>query len=509
MPVTEKKNRILIFTFLVIFFVALVLTVVELVLDLVLVPVDGNRDSLVVTVGTITMLTAGSAVLAIVLKGREDHNNFCPLEDLAHGLAEASSLPDTAAQLAWFAHLVVPKSRTAVYALNPHSLQLEAQATCDREGRLALPPDLSWMANEDGDGQEMEFKLMNQERQAGILVLVCPPQVSPDEEQLRLLNLAVPLTALAIEGYILRLLSDEQARAIEKQRRRIAQDLHDSLAQNIGYLRLKLDQLTCQPLDPADGRLMQELEVLHATAEEAYVQVRSTLDELNPVPDEDLHETLRKQALVVSRRAGLHLRMHQIGAPFRMPPAVRHHILYVAREALFNIEKHARAAQVLVQLLWLENELILKITDDGVGFNYDQVPEEGHYGLWIMKYRVHEAGGNINITPGEEGRGTEVTLWIPRSKAALTQEPLFQFAGMPPASMPPASVPPASVPPASVPPASVPPATLPPSGLLPAAVLSADRSKNGIQPASVPVTGNSSANVAAKKHAHNVSQPNI
>ena len=414
MPVLAKKTRVLFSAFLVIFFVALAVAEVSLVTDLFLAPASMHRAYWVAAIALTVMMFSGMAIMAMAYQGRGQEHFW---EEAARGLAETGNLPDTAAKLARLAHGIAPRARVAVYALDLHTLQYEVQATCDREGRLAMPPDVSWLGSENTGMRMMELKLMIQNRQVGALILEYPIYAPLEAEQVRLLNLVLPWAALAFENFLLRRLSDEQSAAMEAQRRRIAQDLHDSLAQNIGYLRLKLDQLTCQPLDQPGVDLNHELERMQATAEEAYHQIRNTLDELNPVVKEDLQETLQDQAQPVCRRAGLHLRIHQIGAPFVLPPAVRHHILYVAREALFNIEKHAMANLVLVQLLWLENEFILKITDDGTGFDPQQARSEGHYGLWIMNYRAREAGGNLKITPGEEGRGTEVTLWVPRTKA--------------------------------------------------------------------------------------------
>jgi two-component system, NarL family, nitrate/nitrite sensor histidine kinase NarX len=334
-------------------------------------------------------------------------------------------------------HQVVPRANVTVYAFHPRKFQLEAQAVCDARGFIQNPPDIEEILEKDrqvSGEQKLEFKLSFQGRQAGLLELNLPPGCVLNRAQGDLLDLVSPMSALALENILLRNLLEEQTSAAEANRRRLARDLHDTLAQNIGYLRLKLDQLTSQPLLTPSVPLMEELDRMHATAEEAYLQVRSTLDELNPVPEEDVQDSLEKLAQAIARRAGIQMRFHQIGTRFALPAATSHHILYVAREALHNVEKHARARRVLVQLLWLEHELILKITDDGIGFDPLQTPVEGHYGLWIMSFRAREAGGDLNITPAEEGKGTEVTLWVPRPEAFI-QPSLAQQESRTPAEM--------------------------------------------------------------------------
>ncbi len=89
------------------------------------------------------------------------------------------------------------------------------------------------------------------------------------------------------------------------------------------------------------------------------------------------------------------------------------------REALHNIEKHSQATECTLQYCWLDSEIIIKITDNGVGFNPRTVTTDGHYGLWIMQHRAQEIGGTVKIIP-IVNKGTEVTLWVPRSGLSAT-----------------------------------------------------------------------------------------
>ncbi|RPJ40562.1 MAG: hypothetical protein EHM21_14470, partial [Chloroflexi bacterium] len=258
-----------------------------------------------------------------------------------------------------------------------------------------------------------DLPVSHNDQQIGVLKLEFPVGSTPSKAQIRALKNASAVMALALEGSQLQALAAEQAAASESQRQEIAQNLHDTLAQNIGYLRLKLDQLSGENAIREIGVVLQELENMRAIADEAYQQVRDTLDELTPLPAGDLNRTVTDQAKAACQRSGMGLQARQAGAPFSLPAAARQQIQYIAREALHNIEKHACAKNVTLQFLWLEAELIVKITDDGVGFNPLSVPTEGHYGLWIMQHRAQEIGGTLKITPAD-GKGTEVTLWVPR-----------------------------------------------------------------------------------------------
>lgn len=258
----------------------------------------------------------------------------------------------------------------------------------------------------------------------GMKLLVFGPHPRPAVFVLNLLILAlvslvVVLLIAALEhSEAMRVRAEEQSAAAATDRKQVAQNLHDTLAQNISYLRIKLDQFSTS--DAAQPRLIsgKDLEQMQSAAEEAYRQMRVTLDELNPKPLQDITSMVTKQAAIAAKRGGFDVRTTQIGTPYPLPNPTCQQILYIIREALHNVEKHAHAGSVHVQLVWLEDELILKVTDDGTGIQPDDAHDENHYGLWIMRHRAAEIGGEVTIQPADE-QGTEVTLWLPRPKSPL------------------------------------------------------------------------------------------
>lgn len=273
----------------------------------------------------------------------------------------------------------------------------------------------------------------------GIKLLRFGPHSSPavlllDLVVLGAITLLVGLLIAALErSDAVRAHAEEQVAASAAERKLVAQNLHDTLAQNISYIRLRLDQLTVD----GEAQRQQSIQVaasdvahMRAAAEEAYCQVRMTLDALNPLPVQDLTAAIDRQAKVIAQRAGLCLRITQIGAPYTLPAPTNQQILYIVREAMHNIEKHARAQTVHVQLVWLEKELIVKVTDNGVGMMPDTAYDESHYGLWIMRHRAAEIGGAVTIQPAS-GPGTEVTLWLPRpqEKAVVGSSSIARSAG--------------------------------------------------------------------------------
>jgi two-component system nitrate/nitrite sensor histidine kinase NarX len=230
------------------------------------------------------------------------------------------------------------------------------------------------------------------------------------------LRRALPEMALALMNIRLeRFLSDQveaNSELVVEERKRIAQDLHDTLAPNISYLRLKLDQLSCEGTLHDILEIQQDIERMHDAATEAYKQIRGTLTVLGPDAPGDLPEAIRECALRVGERAGFAVAMEH--RPDRLPldPAVRRELLFICREALNNVEKHAGAQQVTIRIHGDKRELQVSIADDGKGFDRDQAPPDGHFGLAVMRRRADAIGATLTVASAA-GRGTHVELRIP------------------------------------------------------------------------------------------------
>jgi two-component system nitrate/nitrite sensor histidine kinase NarX len=152
-------------------------------------------------------------------------------------------------------------------------------------------------------------------------------------------------------------------------------------------------------------------------ADEAYNQVRDTLEELRTTERQDLEKTVRLYVAQVAGRTGFTVRVHASGQPGTLPARKGREIMYILREAMNNIEKHAIAQNVDIHLRWGIGELLLTIHDNGKGFHPEKVNKEDRYGMSIMRERAQAINANLSIdsTPGQ---GTELTLYIPLSSSS-------------------------------------------------------------------------------------------
>ncbi len=207
--------------------------------------------------------------------------------------------------------------------------------------------------------------------------------------------------------------SDLTARKrVEREQRRIARDLHDSLGHSLGYLHLKLDQLAASGTLGEVAGLRRELAHMRDVADEAYELVRGMLASLRPSSSTDLAAAMLLQARVIGDRGGFEVQVTTKGRPQRLDPILQQQILYLFQEALINVERHASAKQVQIEMSWTEDCLTAVMVDDGRGFEVDGWQSRGHYGLRIMQERADEMDGHLTFN-SRSGAGTEIMLKCP------------------------------------------------------------------------------------------------
>ncbi len=212
-----------------------------------------------------------------------------------------------------------------------------------------------------------------------------------------------------------------QAEATQAERQRIARELHDKLAQNLGYLHFKLDQLSqsSSTVTLEDIALIQvDLDQMRQIANQAYEEVRNTLNALRSdgQPVLSLRAAIKQQAADVEQRAGLPVLVDYQDNGQAICQIVGQTLLDISSEALNNAAKHARATQVEVRLCCTPAQVSLVVVDNGRGFAAEQQEPPGHYGLAIMRERASMLGGALTIqsTPGQ---GTQIRGQFPRTAA--------------------------------------------------------------------------------------------
>ena len=249
-----------------------------------------------------------------------------------------------------------------------------------------------------------------------ILQLRLPRDVKPSPDQVEMLNNLGPEMAISLraaqENHIREKMAAENA--AEEARQGITRDMHDTLAQNLAYMQLKLDQMMQHHTQPGSEEYQQNLHKLRDVADESYELVRSTLGALHPTNSRRLGEILAQYAYAFADRTDLEIQFNQEGQPQLLDPLVIHHVLQLYREALNNVSKHADANLVSTRLVWVDGGFELGIKDDGRGLKSQSMQADGHYGLQFMAERVEELNGEISVN-SIDGEGTSITISVPLS----------------------------------------------------------------------------------------------
>lgn len=248
-----------------------------------------------------------------------------------------------------------------------------------------------------------------------MLHLYLLPNAHLTADQIETLNHVAPIMGMALDGAIPTNPAFVQAAAAAAERQHLARQLHDTLVQDVAYLRFKLEQITDQYLAEQSSQIQPELEQLRDLSYDLHQQVRQTLVLLKAKSQQDLQTALLIHARSAGQTAGFRLTHTVQGNPLELSPLAEQNILFVFKEALTNIEKHARAGLVELHFIWTLDSLIIKVKDDGVGFDPKVVQPDAHFGLAIMRQRAQMLDASLKIisTPGQ---GTVVEMTYPISK---------------------------------------------------------------------------------------------
>jgi signal transduction histidine kinase len=228
---------------------------------------------------------------------------------------------------------------------------------------------------------------------------------------------ATPPAIGATAGAVLRLLGDllgagvaaarlrqelEQT-ALERERMRLAAEVHDGLAQDLALAMRELRG------DPADEASWARLRAAVASAHET---VRSRLTGMvAPAPLGGLLPAFEELCQRFAHR-GLRVELRSAAPLPEVAPAVAAAAIRVLAEALANVERHACASHAVLEAKVSPDRLELVVEDDGCGFDEAAAAPAGHFGLLLMRERARSAGGGLHIRSAP-GRGTRVTLDLP------------------------------------------------------------------------------------------------
>lgn len=210
----------------------------------------------------------------------------------------------------------------------------------------------------------------------------------------------------------------ERQAGILQERQRLAQEIHDTLAQGFTSIVMQLEaaeEALPGEANPARGHIQQA----RNTARTSLIEARRLVQALRPAPLEEasLVEALKRVLERWEQESRIETDFTVTGEPQALHPELEVTLLRAMQEALANTLKHARAQQVNVTLSYMADQVALDIQDDGCGFDPENPPRtpgrvSAGYGLQAMRERLAQLGGEVIIESAPE-LGTTVAIQIP------------------------------------------------------------------------------------------------
>lgn len=222
----------------------------------------------------------------------------------------------------------------------------------------------------------------------------------------------------------------EQELAILRERTRLAREMHDTIGHALVLISVKLE--AAQRLRERDPeRCDREMDSTKQIARETMTALRASIANLRSptLEHEPIGQALARATTELAQRAGLHVEYTFEDTIDRLPETLEEALWKVCQEAFANIEKHAHARQIHIYISQRDQNLVLHISDDGVGLPptlCQTQPDgrqiysspKGHYGLRGMRERIESIGGHLMLR-STQGEGTIIEAELPLASSVL------------------------------------------------------------------------------------------
>ena len=230
-------------------------------------------------------------------------------------------------------------------------------------------------------------------------------------EELELAQALAHQAVLAIQ--LTRLAEHRRKASVLEERNRSAREIHDTLAQSFTGILLQL-RVAQRISEREPGEAWSLIERVGELAQEGLAAARRSVWDLQPeaVEYSDFAGVLTQhvEQLTASTTVRLELSIH--GTPRDLPPSVGMDLIRIAQESLMNALRHARAKFVCLDVTFGAESLILRVQDDGIGFDVKRRTAGGGFGLIGMNQRAERLGAHLTVTT-QPGKGTEIAVTAP------------------------------------------------------------------------------------------------
>lgn len=252
--------------------------------------------------------------------------------------------------------------------------------------------------------------LRTEAQRLGSLVLWAACQDAFSRRRTQLVAIVASQAALLVANR--RLYLQGEHKVVLAERARLAREIHDGLAQTLGYIKLRLAQVAGWLENGETERVKDAIDEVRALLQEAYTDAREAIDGLRlRSGGSNLEQWLPEIITEFEMLSGLQVET-SAPPPAPLPPEAQVQLQRIVQEALSNVRKHAHASQVWLEWRQQDAQLLLCIRDNGRGFDLDEVPPLARHGLRIMHERAELLDADFQIT-SRPCVGTEIVVTLP------------------------------------------------------------------------------------------------
>jgi two-component system nitrate/nitrite sensor histidine kinase NarX len=231
------------------------------------------------------------------------------------------------------------------------------------------------------------------------------------QRQVALLQTVAGQAALIIQNA--NLLAELEYKTMIEERTRLAREIHDGLAQTLGFLKLQLAQMKNYLVKQEYDRLHQSLQYCYTSLGEAYTDARQAIDGLRVgMGEEGMVGWLEQVRLEFMETSNIEVDLEPVEIQSTLPPEVHAQFIRIVQEALSNVRKHAQANQVRIACREINGVLWLEIRDNGRGFSPEDVPAPSRHGLRGMRERADLIGADFQVI-SQYNEGTIISIALP------------------------------------------------------------------------------------------------
>jgi signal transduction histidine kinase len=253
-------------------------------------------------------------------------------------------------------------------------------------------------------GQALALPLSTGTERVAVLLVECA--TLPDQKTIERLTARLEPAAVQLSAALL--FSSVHETATAEERRRLAREVHDGVAQDVASLGYLVDNLAASTTDPQQA---EDVALLRKEVSRVVAELRNSVFDLRneTAPGQGLGQSIALFARHVGSHSPLtvHVTLDESEA-LRLQPAIEAEVLRIAQEAINNARRHSNGVNLRVRCQVHPPLAEITISDDGDGL---RSPREDSHGLRIMRERAERIGAELTVeSPAEDGHGTRVTI---------------------------------------------------------------------------------------------------